>query len=255
VEAFAAEPGGGWPAWAFSNHDVPRAVSRWGGPESPVAFAKLLITLLGCLRGTAFLYQGEELGLPEAEIPFERLQDPFGRALWPIYKGRDGCRTPMPWDSGQPYAGFSRTLPWLPIPESHGRRSIADQQADPDSVLVFTRHFLNWRRTDLVLRLGDLIFSDTAEPVLAFTRSLGDRHRFCAFNLGADPARVAVPPGFTGLADTGLNNIDPTRGHDPCTLLLNGYGAAILGRSDRSDRSDRERPGTTGTGVPTGPDS
>ncbi len=185
LEAFAAQPGTGWPSWAFSNHDVPRAVSRWG--DGSPAFAKLLVALLGCLRGTLFLYQGEELGLPEADIPREQLQDPFGKALWPVFKGRDGCRTPMPWDGALPHAGFSAAAPWLPVAEEHRARSVADQERDADSVLAFTRRFLSWRRGQPALRLGDIAFADTPEPLLAFSRTLDGKSVRCAFNLGAAP--------------------------------------------------------------------
>ena len=96
VEPWLAEDCGGWPSWAFSNHDVARAITRWGGETPTPQFKRMLAALLLSLRGTAFMYQGEELGLTEADVPLERVQDPFGKFAWPIYKGRDGCRTPMP---------------------------------------------------------------------------------------------------------------------------------------------------------------
>ena len=101
---------GGWTTWAMSNHDNPRVVTRVGqssdlqGDER--ALAKLLLAAVLSFRGGACIYQGEELGLPEAEIAFEDLQDPFGIEFWPDFKGRDGCRTPMPWSSGLPNGGF-----------------------------------------------------------------------------------------------------------------------------------------------------
>ncbi len=222
LTAFAAAPGNGWPAWAFSNHDVTRALSRWGGAEAQPSFAKMLVALLGCLRGTVFLYQGEELGLPEAHVPFDRLQDPFGLALWPVYQGRDGCRTPLPWNDTDPYAGFSTVEPWLPIPESHRSLSIAVQDADPDSVLTFTRRFLHWRKGQEVMRLGDITFADTAQPILAFTRSLGSERRFCAFNLSATARSLPAPPRFTIVWEFGLEG--------QCTdgvLSLPAHGAVI----------------------------
>ncbi len=98
---------GGWPCWAFSNHDVRRVVTRWGGEQpSNSICANQLIALLCSLRGSVCLYQGEELGLSEAGVPFESLRDPYGIAFWPNFKGRDGCRTPMPWN-GAEHAGFS----------------------------------------------------------------------------------------------------------------------------------------------------
>ncbi|GJL85173.1 MAG: alpha-glucosidase [Micavibrio sp.] len=174
VEAFLKQPGNSWPSWAFSNHDVVRAPSRWN------ANAKMLIALLCCLRGTAFLYQGEELGLLEAEIPFEKLQDPWGKHHWPDWPGRDGCRTPMPWDRDN-YAGLTNTEPWLPIPDEHKKLSVTNQEVDENSVLSFTRKFLSWRKSQPDLIQGDINFIDTGDnDVLAFKRGA----TVCVFNLG-----------------------------------------------------------------------
>ena len=94
-----------WPSCALSNHDATRVATRWALGDA--ARAQQFIALLACLRGTVFLYQGEELGLPQSEVNFEDLQDPFGRAHWPREKGRDGCRTPMPWQAGDRTGGFT----------------------------------------------------------------------------------------------------------------------------------------------------
>ena len=207
LEAFAACPGSGWPAWAFSNHDVPRAVSRWG--DGSAACAKLLLALLGCLRGTLFLYQGEELGLPEAEVPRDRLQDPFGKALWPVFKGRDGCRTPMPWDGALPHAGFSTAEPWLPIPEAHLGLSVAGQNRDPDSPLAFARRFLAWRKSQPALRLGGIAFADSAEPLLAFERRHEGETLRCLFNLGPEPLTATVWDDSVSLPGWGWSTLPP----------------------------------------------
>ncbi len=110
VSRWRDAPGEGWPSWAFSNHDVARVATRWGEAiGAPLGrAAPLFLSLLLSLRGTIFLYQGEELGLPEGDVPFEKLQDPWGIAGWPATKGRDGCRTPMPWKetpNGRVHAG------------------------------------------------------------------------------------------------------------------------------------------------------
>ncbi|WP_051340802.1 alpha-glucosidase family protein [Azospirillum halopraeferens] len=219
VEAFEAQPGQGWPSWAFSNHDVPRVASRWGGPDAPAAAARLYIALLTALRGTAFLYQGEELGLPQAEVPFERLRDPFGIALWPEAAGRDGCRTPMPWSRDGVHAGFSDVEPWLPIPDEHRARAVAVQEGDPDSVLAFTRVFLAWRAAQPALRLGTIRFRDVAPPVLAFEREHDGQALLCLFNPSPEPARAAVAdadrwlplsvPGLDGAPDDGAVRLGP----------------------------------------------
>lgn len=186
----------GWPCWAISNHDVQRAVTRWGGAGGNDVLARQLVALVCSLRGSVCLYQGEELGLPEADVPFEMLQDPYGIAFWPTFKGRDGCRTPMPWNGGA-QAGFSDGTPWLPVAESHHPRSVAKQDADPASVLNAVRAFLAWRRSRPELVEGDIRFLDTPEPVLAFVREQAGERLLVAFNLSG--AAVDCPLEFTQL--------------------------------------------------------
>lgn len=193
IKDFETRSTDSWPSWAFSNHDVIRVVSRWGekvkAGDNP-AFAKMLIALLGSLRGTIFMYQGEELGLTEAEIPFEKLQDPFGKYLWPEWQGRDGCRTPIPWDSTAPYAGFSTQEPWLPVADDHITRAVTEQEGDTDSVLTFAREFLQWRQTQPCLRWGhiDFIEDEKNSSVLAFRRTWKGRSLIAVFNLSDSPA-------------------------------------------------------------------
>ncbi len=181
-----------WPAWAFSNHDVVRAPSRWGGGGTDPAFAKLLVALLVCLRGTVFLYQGEELGLAQGEVPLARLQDPEGKTFWPRHKGRDGARTPLPWRGDAPYAGFSTVEPWLPVDPRHAALAVDGQDADPGSTLAFTRAFLAWRRAHPALKHGGIRFLDVPEPLLAFVRDGGGEMLACAFNLGAEPVAAEI---------------------------------------------------------------
>src|SRR5262249_11678751 len=135
--------------------------------------AKLLTALVASLRGSVCIYQGEELGLTEAELDFDDLRDPYGIAFWPNFKGRDGCRTPMPWSDGNG-AGFSSAQPWLPIPDGHRKLSVARQQGDPESVLNGFRAFMQWRRGQPALRGGAIRFLDAPEPVLLFTRTAAD---------------------------------------------------------------------------------
>lgn len=184
----------GWPCWAISNHDVVRAVTRWGGAQATPAFARMVVALLCSLRGSICLYQGEELGLSEAEVAFEDLQDPYGITFWPTFKGRDGCRTPMPWTDA-PSAGFTSGKPWLPLGEAHRAHAVSVQQDDPLSVLSAVRAFLAWRKTRPALREGTITFYDTAEPVLMFRREHAGQVVLLAFNLSADPADLALPAG------------------------------------------------------------
>ena len=193
AEALEARMADGWPCWAISNHDVQRAVTRWGGAEASSTFAKQLVALVCSLRGSVCLYQGEELGLGEADVPYEALQDPYGKTFWPNFKGRDGCRTPMPWDASA-QAGFTTgSHPWLPIAEAHRALAVQGQERDADSTLNATRGFLRWRKTQPALQWGDIRFLDTAEPVLAFIRSFEGQRLLVAFNLSAAAVEWKIP--------------------------------------------------------------
>jgi alpha-glucosidase len=185
----------GWPSLAFSNHDVKRVVSRWGAGRPQPQFAKLLFALLTSLRGTAFVYQGEELALPQSRVPFERLQDPDGIAFWPADVGRDGCRTPMPWTSDAPHGGFSRVEPWLPFERAHGPLAVDVQAGDPASMLSFARRWLDWRRAQPALRTGAMSFIPTPPNVLGFVRTGGEDQVLMLFNLGMGSAEVSLPAG------------------------------------------------------------
>jgi alpha-glucosidase len=174
----------GWPSWAFSNHDAPRVVTRWGDGRTNDDWARLFLAMLMSLRGNVFLYQGEELGLPQAQIPFARLRDPEAIANWPLTQGRDGARTPMPWSASLPYAAFSTAEPWLPIPEEHVSRAVSLQNADATSVLAFARALIELRRSSPALRSGAFCPIALPPPLLGFDRESAGNHVRCLFNLG-----------------------------------------------------------------------
>jgi alpha-glucosidase len=184
--------GEGWPSWAFSNHDAPRVVTRWGDSNSGDSWATLLLALLMSLRGNVFLYQGEELGLPQAQIPFARLRDPEAIANWPLTLGRDGARTPMPWSASQPHAGFSTVEPWLPIPQDHVSRAVSRQDDDTTSVLAVARQLIALRRSSPALRGGDFRPIDLEPPLLGFDRRAAGSHVRCLFNLSTDAIDCAA---------------------------------------------------------------
>jgi alpha-glucosidase len=196
VQALENQMTEGWPCWAISNHDVERVLTRWGKHEPPTQLANLLTAMVCSLRGSVCVYQGEELGLTEADLPYEVLQDPYGIAFWPQFKGRDGCRTPMPWSDGDAHAGFSRGMPWLPVPQEHRALAVSRQDGDPQSVLNGFRAFMQWRKSRPALRWGDIRFIDTAEPVLAFTRSLDGVSVLVVFNLASAATEISLPPAF-----------------------------------------------------------
>ncbi|MGG6461222.1 alpha-glucosidase family protein [Solilutibacter silvestris] len=197
VETLEAKMQGGWPCWALSNHDVQRVASRWGGADPHPQLARQLVALVCSLRGSVCLYQGEELGLPEADVPFEALQDPYGKTFWPNFKGRDGCRTPLPWTDAAD-AGFGAPHPWLPVPEAHRALSVAAQEAEAESTLHAARAFLAWRKAQLALVEGAIRFFDAPEPVLAFERTEEGERMLMVFNLSASPAEWNVPSQWAG---------------------------------------------------------
>lgn len=203
-----------WPAWATSNHDVPRVASRWGaggggsfafggagtratvtGQAGPGPTPQLHLALLAALRGTIFIYQGEELGLPQSEVAFEDLQDPFGRAHWPLSRGRDGCRTPMPWESAAPQAGFTRGTPWLPVDAAHRALAVDLQERDPASALALTRTLLALRGKHSALRLGSFEVEQADDALLVVRRRHQDDVLWLAFNLGPAARRLPLPTG------------------------------------------------------------
>ena len=196
AEMWPGAMGEGWPSWTFSNHDAPRAVSRWAEGRDERALAEMLMLLLVCLRGNVFVYYGEELGLPQGEVPFERLVDPEAIANWPQTLGRDGARTPMPWTTDAPFAGFSTVEPWLPIDARHTAMAVEVQAADPASMLHATRRILALRRAHPALRLGDMVVLAT-EPLLIFSREGGGETLLAVFNLGHEAQAWAAPEGYT----------------------------------------------------------
>ncbi|MBE8168778.1 MAG: alpha-glucosidase [Shewanella sp.] len=195
VQTLEAKVTDGWPSWSVSNHDVTRVASRWSKNKPNPEQCKMITALVASLRGSICFYQGEELGLPEADIPFDQLQDPYGITFWPTFKGRDGCRTPMPWKHDQEFAGFGKHTPWLPISEEHKALSVDLQDADSNSTLNSFRAFMAWRKTQLPLISGDIEFIETEEPILMFKRHLNGETIVCGFNLSADIVTIdtAVP--------------------------------------------------------------
>lgn len=195
--AFAAAAPEGWACWAFSNHDVVRHISRWGSAVlDREAYAKMMSALLLTQRGSVCIYQGEELGLTEADIAFEDLQDPYGIQFWPEFKGRDGCRTPMVWDDHATQAGFSTAQKtWLPIPVEHVLRAVNTQAGRDESVLEQYRRFLGFRRQHPAFAKGDITFHEAGAHALAYSRALGNEKLLCLFNMSPEPAAIALPEG------------------------------------------------------------
>jgi len=171
-----------WPSIAFSNHDVKRAPTRFFGPDAPPEAARMLLALQMCLKGTILLYQGEELGLPQAEVPPDRRRDPL-LEVNRLSTGRDGSRTPMPWDGG-PNLGFSTGEPWLPAAPEQGDLCVQRQRDDATSTLTLTRKLIALRRVAAPLRTGSLRMLPAVPGRLVFEREEAGARLVCQFSLG-----------------------------------------------------------------------
>ncbi|HEX2581221.1 MAG TPA: alpha-amylase family glycosyl hydrolase [Dongiaceae bacterium] len=211
----------GWACWAFANHDVDRASSRFAQHWGMSPYLGLFIpVLLTSLRGSACLYQGDELGLPQSELSFTQLRDPYGIAFWPHFKGRDGVRTPIPWEADAPYCGFSRHEPWLPIGAGHREYAVDRQRSDPHSTLSLLGAFLAWRKKEPALKRGAIRFlDDLPENTLGFVRTLSDIQIYCYFNFGTDAQQLALPTLLTPLPAPGARAEVRNR-----MLALEGHG-------------------------------
>jgi alpha-glucosidase len=204
------------PTTVLSNHDKPRSASRYAHRENDQQ-TLIALTLLLTLRGTPFMYYGEEIGMRDVSLSRSEIMDPPGKKYWPIFKGRDGCRSPMQWNNNA-FAGFSTARPWLKVHPNYVHRNVAAQQIDPNSVLNFTRRLIAARRAHAALRQGS--FKPLFRPdngVLAYEREMaglpGRSERILiylnftgstrpvSFNEAVDPPTTAILLSSTGRAE------------------------------------------------------
>ncbi|WP_067458094.1 glycoside hydrolase family 13 protein [Actinomadura macra] len=188
-----AEAVGAPATWVLSNHDVKRHVTRYGGGGTGLRRARAATLLTLALPGSAYVYQGEELGLPEVlDLPEEFLQDP--QRARGASSGRDGCRVPLPWEGEEPPFGFGTgAASWLPMPPNWRDLTVAAQSADPDSMLVLYREALRVRRGHPALGDGPLRWLVGPPGTLFFVREAPEgRTLTCAVNMGARTVRVPL---------------------------------------------------------------
>jgi alpha-glucosidase len=179
-------PGGGWPNWVLGNHDNPRIASRVGPQQARVA-AMLLLTL----RGTPTMYYGDEIGMVNVPIPRERVRDPYEKNVPGIGVGRDPCRTPMQWDSSA-CAGFSISVPWLPVSDDYPVVNVQAAEADPQSILTLYRRLLKLRSEHRALSVGDYVPVAMTGDLLAYVRKLEGESFLVALNLGSGPFALSL---------------------------------------------------------------
>jgi alpha-glucosidase len=189
------------PTWTLSNHDVGREVTRYGGGEVGLRRARAMAMVMLALPGAVFIYNGEELGLPDVDLPDEVLQDPTWERSGHTERGRDGCRVPMPWSGDSPPFGFSATRDtWLPMPDDWATLTVEKQQADPDSTLSFFQRVIEMRSMRSELAGGEIDWLSSPTDTLTFRRRGGGL--VCALNAGRKP--IELPQGQPILASAPL---------------------------------------------------
>jgi len=184
---------GAWPNYVLGNHDEPRIASRIGSSQARIAMMLLLT-----LRGTPTLYYGDEIGMHDADIPPERVQDPLAKGIPDI--GRDPVRTPMQWDSSQ-NAGFCPPTvePWLLIPGDYQQLNVAVERDDPHSMLSLTRTLIEMRRTTAVLNAGSYHpVENVPNDCFVYLRELADQRRLIALNFSSDEQVLSLPEMGSG---------------------------------------------------------
>jgi alpha-glucosidase len=175
----------------LNNHDVKRAASRYGAGSMTEARARILATMLFTLRGTPFMYYGEEIGMREGNIPRAEIMDPPGRRYWPFYKGRDGCRTPMQW-SAEPHAGFSPAKPWMRVNSDFKHINVQAQQENPDSLLSYYHKLITLRRESPALQRGT--YRSPAHPIgiWAYERATDEQRMWIVINFFSYPGEMKI---------------------------------------------------------------
>jgi alpha-glucosidase len=192
-ETEAALPAAAWPAWTGSNHDMFRFPTRWAHDDP--ALVRLALLMLLSLRGTAVLYQGDEIGQGNAQLAREDLRDPLGVQFYPYYEGRDAGRTPMQWEDS-PGGGFTTAdaTPWLPLGDL-GAANVAAELDDPGSILFLARDLIAFRHTHREFTLGHYRTVPSSDQVWAFNRGEGYA---VALNFSAEPAPIS---GLAGVIE------------------------------------------------------
>ena len=187
-----AEEANIFPNYVLSNHDVPRPATRYAKNEDD-ARVKIIMAMLLTMRGTPFLYYGEEIGMRDISLKRSEIMDPPGIKYWPFNKGRDGCRSPMQWDDSE-NAGFSNTKPWLPVHPNYEQRNVATQRKDENSLFHFTRRLIALRKEYKTLRHGEILpLKDMPKDVMALLRKSDDEEILVLLNFSKKKQKITLP--------------------------------------------------------------
>ncbi|ABZ95739.1 Glycosidase [Leptospira biflexa serovar Patoc strain 'Patoc 1 (Ames)'] len=182
-----------WPNYTLSNHDFPRHITRYEKGEHTLDRARLAACMMLTLRGTPFLYYGEEIGMKRQKVPFNKIQDPVGKRYWPFHPGRDPERIPMPWD-GSETTGFTTGKPWLPLYTEANTINVDAQKQNPDSLFYTYKKLLQIRKDRKSLRKGKLkILLSADKQALYYRRRDGKEETYIFLNFSSKPVSVSYP--------------------------------------------------------------
>jgi alpha-glucosidase len=210
---YDALPSAGWPCFALSNHDMGRSLNRFGREKHAQEKAKLLAVMLLTIKGTPFIYYGDELGMTNVPIRRRQIRDYYGKMIWPLYKGRDQGRTPMPWNDVEG-GGFTSGKPWMPLHKDFHTINVESETADENSVLNAYRRLIALRKAMPTLQQGEITFTETGKNgILSYTRTLDDRQIRMILNFSSHKRcfRCAVQEKFRLIYSTHRNHISEDR--------------------------------------------
>lgn len=185
-------PKKGWPTLVLSNHDLLRSINRLWFRSFREQRARIEAMLLLTLKGTPFLYYGEEIGMMNKRVPYALIKDPLGRRYWPFFAGRDKARTPMQWDDTE-YAGFSTAKPWLPVNNDHKERNVELQQTQVNSLLNFYSSLIQTRKRSIALTMGNYELISTDKNVLIYRRMASSQNAVVVLNFSKEMQHIATP--------------------------------------------------------------
>lgn len=223
---------GGWPTYVSSNHDMVRSYTRYGDGTHYDDIAKLLAGFYLTLRGTPIMYYGEEIGMKNNDPKRkEDVKDPIGVLGWPLVKGRDGERTPMQWSTAT-NAGFTKGMPWLPIPQSARTHNVDAESKDPNSIFSFYKQVIHLRKVEPALREGSYIPLNDSDPnVISYLRSSKEGTVLIVLNFSATPQNPSFDLAKHGFASAKAKGLLQNAASAPDGALkgvhLKAYGVYI----------------------------